>query len=143
MGKQKAIEVLKDLMAWDVKTGDLMENHAVTVQDALRYAIDYMEGRITEESFQHKYPDWYYPKIVCANVNCKYNGFRNTCTCPQVKLSFRHLHTTNEGLIDVFECKSFEEQTKPEEITRLEKLMEFINKNSEYGLTCEEKGAEE
>lgn len=94
--------------------------------------------KVTDESFQHKYPDWYLPKLVCANVNCKYNGFRNACTCPQVKLSFRHLHTTFEGLVEVFECKSFEEQ-KPEEITRLENLMEFINRHSVYGLTCKEK----
>ena len=107
------------------------------------YAINdllkkYKRGEITEESFVHKYPDWFYPKIICANVNCKYNGFRNMCTCKQVKFGFRHLHTTNEGLVDVFECKSFEEQEKSEEITKLENLMEFINKNSVYGLTCEE-----
>ena len=45
MDKPRAIEVLKELMAWDVKAGDLMENHAVTVQDALRYAVDYMERK--------------------------------------------------------------------------------------------------
>lgn len=139
MDKPKAIEVLKNLMAWDVNAGDLMENHAVTVQDALRYAVDYMEGKITDESFQHKYPEWYLPKLVCANVICKFNSFRNTCACPQVRLSYRHLHTTNEGFVDVYECKSFEEQMKSEEITRLEELMEFINKHSVYGFTCKEK----
>lgn len=83
--------------------------------------------KITDESFQHKYPDWYLPKLVCANVNCKYNGFRNSCTCPQVRLNYRHLHTTNEGLVDVYECKNYEIQEDTKRDMTFMELMKFIN----------------
>lgn len=86
--------------------------------------------KITDESFQHKYPDWFYPKIICANVNCKYNGFRNACTCPQVRLSYRHLHTTNEGIVDIYECKQYEIQEDTKRDMTFMELMKFINEST-------------
>ena len=86
--------------------------------------------KVTDESFQHKYPDWYLPKLVCANVNCKYNGFRNACTCPQVRLNYRHLHTTNEGLVDVYECKQYEIQEDTKRDMTFMELMKFINEST-------------
>jgi len=115
-----------------------MENHSVTVQDALRYAVDYMEGRIKDEAFSTVYPDWFFPKIVCANVNCKYNGFRNMCDRPQVRLNYRHLHTTNEGLVDVYECKDYEIREDVKQVNSLEELMEYVHKHSVYGAACKE-----
>ena len=64
---------------------------------------------IRDESFVNCYPDTK-REIWCANINCKYNDYRGRCTCENVKLSWGHIHTTNDGVIDYYKCQSFEEQ---------------------------------
>lgn len=140
--KEEIVAILSEMRS-DYNCFDANEEPKYRALSIAIKMINETDKKVVDEYFQYKYPDWYLPKLVCANVNCKYNGFRNSCTCPQVRLNYRHLHTTNEGLVDVYECKSFEEpMLKPETITRLEDLMEFINKHSVYGFTCKEKDDE-
>ena len=51
-----------------------------------------------------------YRTITCANINCKYNGYAGHCTCNEPMFSWGHIHTVNDGFVDIWECKSFEEQ---------------------------------
>lgn len=64
---------------------------------------------IKKESFVNCYPDTK-REIWCANFHCKYNDYKGRCTCENVKLSWGHIHTVNDGVIDYYQCKSFEEQ---------------------------------
>lgn len=123
--KEEIIAILSEMRS-DYNCFDANEEPKYRALSVAIKAINETD-KVTDESFQHKYPDWYLPKLVCANVNCKYNGFRNACTCPQVRLNYRHLHTTNEGLVDVFECKNYEIQEDTTRDMTFMELMKFIN----------------
>ena len=51
-----------------------------------------------------------YRTINCANHNCKYNDYVGRCTCDEPMFSWGHIHTVNDGFVDIWECKSFEYQ---------------------------------
>ena len=60
--------------------------------------------------------------ITCANPNCKYNDHQGRCTCDAPMFSWGHVHTVNDGFVDIWECKSFVEQQNT-------KSLEFFQKN--------------
>lgn len=124
--KEEIISILSEMRS-DYNCFDANEEPKYRALSIAIKMINEADKKVLDESFQHKYPDWYLPKLVCANVNCKYNGFRNACTCPQVRLNYRHLHTTNEGLVDVYECKNYEIQEDTKRDMTFMELMKFIN----------------
>lgn len=88
--------------------------------DRAQYEKGYKDGRGT---------------ICCANCNCKYNDYQGRCTCDNLKFSWGHIHTVNDGLKDIWECKSFEEQQNT-------KSAEFLQNNSEAILKAMQESAD-
>lgn len=60
--------------------------------------------------------------ISCANCNCMYNDYAGRCVCDAPMFSWGHVHTVNDGFVDIWECKSFVEQQNT-------KSLEFFQKN--------------
>ena len=47
-------------------------------------------------------------KIICPCVVCKYNGEDNVCDAEEIRLTFRKMHTVNEGVVDMWVCDKYE-----------------------------------
>lgn len=62
-------------------------------------------------------------KIICANVNCKYNNANFECAYEgTIRLNYEHVNTVNDGDRSFLTCKSFEfcPQTKMVRIKDIE-----------------------
>lgn len=47
--------------------------------------------------------------IHCSNIKCKYCNDKYKCTNKKVELNFVVINTINQGVQQLFKCKSFEE----------------------------------
>lgn len=92
--------------------------------DRAQYEKGYKDGRGT---------------ICCANCNCKYNDYKGRCTCDNLKFSWGHIHTVNDGLKDIWECKSFEYQQN----TKSAEFFHAARGNAKTGFTILEAMADE
>lgn len=54
------------------------------------------------------------PKIICASVDCAYNGDNHTCTANRIMMSECHIMTVYDGRQLFWQCKQYEmsEQSK-------------------------------
>ena len=60
------------------------------------------------------------PKVICASLDCKYNGKGYQCTAKKITMSEHFLVTVNEGRQHLWRCKQYE---MSEEMKKIEKMM--------------------
>lgn len=58
------------------------------------------------------------PKVICASLDCKYNGKGHQCTAKKITMSEHYMLTVNEGRQQFWRCKKYE---KSEEMQEFEK----------------------
>lgn len=57
------------------------------------------------------------PKVICASLECKYNGKGYQCTAKKITMSEHYMLTVNEGRQHFWRCKQYE---KSEDMERFE-----------------------
>ena len=57
------------------------------------------------------------PKVICASLDCKYNGKGYQCTAKKITMSEHYMLTVNEGRQHLWRCKQYE---KSEEVEQFE-----------------------
>ena len=48
------------------------------------------------------------PKVICASLDCKYNGKGYQCTAKKINLSDNYIMTVNEGRQHFNKCRNYE-----------------------------------
>lgn len=66
------------------------------------------------------------PKVICASLDCKYNGKGHQCTAKKITISERYMLTVNEGRQHLWKCKQYE---KSEEVEQFEEQFKRMMKH--------------
>lgn len=46
-------------------------------------------------------------KVWCASIECEHNK-KNTCRAKEINLAVGRVHTTHNGVVDAWKCRTFE-----------------------------------
>lgn len=68
------------------------------------------------------------PKLICAAVDCKYNGKGHQCTAKKITMSEHYMLTVNEGRQHLWRCKQYE---MDEDIQRMEEQFKELMWNDQ------------
>ena len=63
------------------------------------------------------------PKVWCAEIECEF-CVGNVCRAKEVNFSVGHIHTTNQGYIQHWECRNFKMSKEAKNLFNLLKIYE-------------------